>query len=63
MTFKYTVFLDGTIAHYMEGDEFIKEAKVFNTLPEAKAKAVDILKEYCEQRIAALSKIKSKEVE
>jgi hypothetical protein len=63
LTFKYTVFLDGSITHYMDEDEHIEEAEVFNTLPQARARALALMEADCARRLAALTHIKSREID
>jgi len=63
MKYKYTVFSDGSIAHYMDGDEHINGTEVFATLPTARAKALELLEADCKERILSLSKIKGTEIE
>ena len=61
--YKYTVFSDGSISHYMDEDENIEEAEVFSNLPPARAKALALLEADCKARLLALSHIKNKEIE
>jgi len=63
LTFKYTVFSDGSISHYMEEDEHIATAEVFASLPPARARALALLEADCKERLLALTKIKMKEID
>ncbi len=61
--YKYTVFSDGSISHYMEADELIKNTYVFSTLPLARAKALALLEADCKERLLTLSKLKIAEID
>jgi|688.fasta_scaffold90540_5 hypothetical protein len=61
--YKYTVFSDGSISHYIEDDETIATAEVFNTLPPARARALALLEADCKEKLLALTKIKGVEIE
>lgn len=61
--YKYTVFSDGSISHYMDEDENITTAEVFNNLPPARARALALLEADCKARLLALSHIKTKEID
>jgi len=61
--YKYTVFSDGSISHYMEEDEHIKDTYMFSTLPPARAKALALLAADCKERLLTLSKLKITEID
>jgi len=61
--YKYTVFSNGSISHYMDEDELIESAEVFNTLAPARARALALLEADCKERLLALTKIKGVDIE